>query len=54
MLERVSHYAEPNIKVVKLEKTNDPLGATVKNEGEALVVGRIIKGGVADRWEEIY
>ena len=52
ILDRVSHYAEPNIKVVKLEKTNDPLGATVKNEGEALVVGRIIKGGVADRWEE--
>merc|ERR1712083_290772 len=49
ILDRVSHYAEPNIKVVKLEKTNDPLGATVKNEGEALVVGRIIKGGAADR-----
>merc|ERR1719402_2023032 len=49
ILDRVSHYAEPNIKVVKLEKTNDPLGATVKNEHESVVVGRIIKGGVADR-----
>ena len=49
ILDRVSHYAEPNIKVVKLEKSSEPLGATVKNEGEAVVVGRIIKGGVADR-----
>ena len=49
ILDRVSHYAEPNIKVVKLEKSSEPLGATVKNEGDAVVVGRIIKGGVADR-----
>jgi len=49
ILDRVSHYAEPNIKVVKLEKTSEPLGATVKNEGEAVVVGRIIRGGAADR-----
>merc|ERR1712045_426372 len=49
ILDRVSHYAEANIKVVKLEKSSEPLGATVKNEGEAVVVGRIIKGGVADR-----
>ena len=49
ILDRVSHYAEPNIKVVKLEKSSEPLGATVKNEGEAVIVGRIIKGGVADR-----
>jgi len=49
ILDRVSHYAEPNIKVVKLEKTSEPLGATVKNENESVVVGRIIKGGAADR-----
>lgn len=49
ILDRVSHYAEPNIKVVKLEKTSEPLGATVKNEGDAVVVGRIIRGGAADR-----
>ena len=36
-------------KVVKLEKTSEPLGATVKNEGEAVIVGRIIRGGAADR-----
>ena len=35
--------------MVKLEKTSEPLGATVKNESEAVVVGRIIRGGAADR-----
>ena len=35
--------------MVKLEKTSEPLGATVKNEGEAVIVGRIIRGGAADR-----
>ena len=38
------------VQVVKLEKTSEPLGATVKNEGEAVVVGRIIRGGAADRY----
>ena len=32
-----------------MEKTSEPLGATVKNEHESVVVGRIIKGGAADR-----
>ncbi|XP_040568313.1 protein PALS1 [Lepeophtheirus salmonis] len=49
LLSRLSHYAEPNIKIVKIEKTNEPLGATVKNEDEAVVIGRIIRGGVAER-----
>lgn len=48
LLERLSHYSEPNIKIVRIEKTNEPLGATVKNEGEAVVVGRIIRGGTAE------
>jgi len=51
ILDRVSQYADPNIKVIKLEKSSEPLGATVKNEPEndAVIVGRIIKGGAADR-----
>jgi len=48
LLERLSHYSEPNIKIVRIEKANDPLGATVRNEGEAVVVGRIIRGGTAE------
>ena len=48
LLERLSHYSEPNIKIVRIEKTTEPLGATVKNEGEAVVVARIIRGGTAE------
>jgi hypothetical protein len=48
LLERLSHYSEPNIKIVRIEKTTEPLGATVKNEGEAVLVARIIRGGTAE------
>lgn len=48
LIERLSHYSEPNIKIVRIEKTSEPLGATVKNEGEAVVVARIIRGGTAE------
>lgn len=33
-------YGENNIKVIKIEKSTEPLGATVKNDGEAVVVGK--------------
>ena len=36
-------------KVVQIDKTNDPLGATVKNEGDAVLISRIIKGGAAEK-----
>ncbi len=48
LLERLQHYEEPNIKVVRIEKTSEHLGATVKNDGEAVVVARIIRGGMAE------
>ncbi|XP_052742029.1 protein PALS1 isoform X4 [Bicyclus anynana] len=38
-----------NIKIIKIEKTNEPLGATVRNEGEAVIIGRIVRGGVAEK-----
>ena len=47
-MDRLSHDSEPNIKIVRIEKTNEPLGATVKNEDDAVVVGRIIRGGTAE------
>ncbi|CAG9856278.1 unnamed protein product [Phyllotreta striolata] len=42
-------YGENNIKVIKIEKSTEPLGATVKNDGDAVVVGRVIRGGAADK-----
>ncbi|KAK0157672.1 hypothetical protein PV328_011382 [Microctonus aethiopoides] len=36
-----------NIKIIRIEKTNEPLGATVRNEGDAVIIGRVVKGGAA-------
>ncbi|KAK7601156.1 hypothetical protein V9T40_008597 [Parthenolecanium corni] len=40
---------DPNIKIIKIDKTNEPLGATVRNEGEAVIIGRVVKGGAAEK-----
>ncbi|GFO07354.1 MAGUK p55 subfamily member 5 [Plakobranchus ocellatus] len=42
-------YGEDSVKIIHLEKTNEHLGATVKNEGESVVIGRIVKGGAAEK-----
>lgn len=28
-----------NIKIIRIEKMNEPLGATVRNEGDAVIIG---------------
>lgn len=40
---------ESNIKIIKIEKTNEPLGATVRNEGDSVIIGRVVRGGAADK-----
>lgn len=35
-------YGEDNIKIIKIEKSTEPLGATVRNEADAVVVGKNI------------
>ncbi|XP_061173738.1 protein PALS1-like isoform X1 [Saccostrea echinata] len=42
-------YGEDSIKIVQLQKTNEPLGATVRNDGDAVIIGRIVKGGTAEK-----
>ena len=32
-----------NTKVVKITKHNEPLGATVRNEGKKVVIGRVVR-----------
>lgn len=49
LLDRASQYAEASVKIVRIEKSNEPLGATVRNEGEAVIIGRIIKRGAAEK-----
>ena len=40
---------EEAYKIVQIDKTNEPLGATVKNEGDAVIISRIVKGGAAEK-----
>ncbi|XP_076255693.1 MAGUK p55 family member stardust isoform X1 [Rhynchophorus ferrugineus] len=45
-----SRYSnEDNIKIIRIEKTTEPLGATVRNEGDAVVIGRVVRGGAAEK-----
>ncbi|XP_039293760.1 MAGUK p55 subfamily member 5 isoform X2 [Nilaparvata lugens] len=44
-----SEADDSNIKIIKIEKTNEPLGATVRNEGEAVMIGRVVRGGAAEK-----
>lgn len=44
-----AQYGEENIKIIKIEKSTEPLGATVRNENDAVVIGRIVRGGAADK-----
>ncbi|XP_077295958.1 MAGUK p55 family member stardust isoform X2 [Arctopsyche grandis] len=41
--------AGEHINIIKIEKTNEPLGATVRNEGEAVIIGRVVRGGAAEK-----
>lgn len=45
----VLHDNQDHIRIIKIEKSAEPLGATVRNEGEAVVIGRIVRGGVAEK-----
>lgn len=49
LYDHASQYGEDSIKIVRIQKTAEPLGATVRNEGESVVIGRIVKGGIADK-----
>lgn len=43
---------DDNVKIVRIDKATDPLGATVKNENGTVMIGRIVKGGAADKCGE--
>lgn len=48
--ENVAHYLGETVKLVRLEKARDtPLGATVRNDMDSVVVSRVVKGGAAER-----
>ncbi|XP_037541495.1 MAGUK p55 subfamily member 5b [Nematolebias whitei] len=48
--ETMTQYLGETVKLVRLEKAKDtPLGATVRNDVESVVVSRVVKGGAAER-----
>ncbi|XP_039637428.1 MAGUK p55 subfamily member 5b isoform X1 [Perca fluviatilis] len=48
--EDVVEYHGETVKLVRLEKARDtPLGATVRNDMDSVVVSRVVKGGAAER-----
>ncbi|XP_005991524.1 protein PALS1 isoform X2 [Latimeria chalumnae] len=48
--ERVAQYGGETVKIVRIEKARDiPLGATVRNDMESVIISRIVKGGAAEK-----
>ncbi|XP_033104977.1 MAGUK p55 subfamily member 5-like isoform X2 [Anneissia japonica] len=48
-LERQSEITEDSVKIVRIDKSEEPLGATILNHGDCVYIGRIVKGGAADK-----
>ncbi|XP_064621850.1 protein PALS1-like isoform X2 [Lineus longissimus] len=42
-------YGGDSIKIIRIQKSTEPLGATVRNEGGGVFIGRIVKGGAAEK-----
>ncbi|MEE6492103.1 hypothetical protein FKM82_016473 [Ascaphus truei] len=48
--ENFGHYGGETVKIVRIEKSRDiPLGATVRNEHDSVIISRIVKGGAAEK-----
>ncbi|XP_077422472.1 protein PALS1 [Vanacampus margaritifer] len=46
----LTQWGGETVKVVQIEKAQDiPLGATVRNEMESVIISRIVRGGAAER-----
>ena len=48
LLSKADYYCVENLKLVNIDKTDTPLGATIRNQDGRIVIGRIVKGGAAD------
>lgn len=48
LLSKSKHYGVDNLKLVKIHKADAPLGATIRNRDDSIVIGRIVKGGAAE------
>lgn len=41
--------SQDHIRIIQIEKSSEPLGATIRNESEAVVIGRVVRGGAAEK-----
>uniref|UniRef100_A0A8C5MUN8 Protein PALS1 n=1 Tax=Leptobrachium leishanense TaxID=445787 RepID=A0A8C5MUN8_9ANUR len=49
-VETIGQYGDEMVKIVRIEKARDiPLGATVRNELDSVIISRIVKGGAAEK-----
>ena len=48
VLDELDEQGDENVTIATIDKTNGPLGATVRNEGDKVIVSRIVKGGAAE------
>ena len=48
VLDDLEEQVDENVTIATIDKTNGPLGATVRNEGDKVIVSRIVKGGAAE------
>lgn len=48
--ENIAQYGDETVKIVRIDKARDiPLGATVRNELDSVIISRIVKGGAAEK-----
>ncbi|XP_038133913.1 MAGUK p55 subfamily member 5-A-like [Cyprinodon tularosa] len=48
--EMLTQWGGETVKIVRIEKAQDvPLGATVRNEMDSVIISRIVRGGAAER-----
>ncbi|KAG5265750.1 hypothetical protein AALO_G00245980 [Alosa alosa] len=48
--ENLTQWGGETVKIVRIEKARDiPLGATVRNDMDSVIISRIVKGGAAER-----
>lgn len=41
--------SQDHIRIIQIEKSSEPLGATIRNEDDAVVIGRVVRGGAAEK-----
>ncbi|XP_012693554.1 protein PALS1-like [Clupea harengus] len=48
--ENLAQWGGETVKIVRIEKARDiPLGATVRNDMDSVIISRVVKGGAAER-----